>query len=269
MILFRTLLLLCLVAAAAFAGEPPTLDPPDGMVLVPAGEFMMGRSFETEDDKRGMRPLVLRDDLPAHAVRLDAFYMGSREVTEAEYKRFVKAAAHRAPYHWLGGTVPEGTEDFPVHNVDWFDAKAYCEWQGKRLPTEAEWERAARGDLEGKHYPWGDDQPDRTRAHFNTPLGPKPVGSHAPNEFGLHDMASGVAEWCSDWFERTYYEHSPAGNPRGPEQGMYRIIRGGSWSSGPRRITVFFRNWVRPNQRTPNLGFRCVKNAPAQAATQE
>ncbi len=262
--LSRVALLLCVVAAV-FRGEAPKLDPPNGMVLVSAGEFMMGRSYETEDDKTGMRPLVLRDDLPAHPVRLHAYFMDSREVTEAEYEQFVKATGHRVPYHWLDGALPEGTEDFPVHNVDWSDATAYCEWKGKRLPTEAEWERAARGGLEEQHYPWGEDLPERTRARFNTPLGPGPVGSHAPSEFGLHDMAGGVAEWCSDWFERTYYEKSPGVNPRGPEQGMYKIIRGGSWSSGPRRITVFFRNWVRPNQRTPNVGFRCAKDSPAEA----
>ena len=157
--LSRVALLLCAVAAV-LGGEAPKLDPPDGMVLVPAGKFMMGRSHETEDDKVGMRPLVLRDDLPAHRVRLDAYFMDSREVTQAEYEQFVKATGHRVPYHWLDGVLPGGTEDYPVHNVDWSDATAYCQWKGKRLTTEAEWERAARGGLEEKHYPWGDDLPE-------------------------------------------------------------------------------------------------------------
>jgi formylglycine-generating enzyme required for sulfatase activity len=105
-------------------------------------------------------------------------------------------------------------------------------------------------------------------ARFNTPLGPAPTGKRKPNAYGIYDMAGGVAEWCSDWFERNYYETSPRKNPTGPEQGMYKAIRGGAWSDGPNRITVFFRNWVRPNQKTPNIGIRCVRDAPASGANQ-
>ena len=262
----RVALLLCVIAFGAFADEVGSSDAPAGMVLIPAGEFTMGRTFETPDYKKGMRPRILRDDRPAHTVRLDAYFMDAREVTQAQYEDFVQATGHRSPYHWKDDSAPDGKEDHPIHNVDWADADAYCTWQGKHLPTEAEWERAARAGEEGKRYPWGDDKPDRDRALFNTPLGPGPVGSHPPNAFGLHEMAGSVSEWCSDWFARTYYEHSPPENPQGPEEGMYKIIRGGSWADGPQRITVFFRNWVRTNQRTPNLGFRCAKDAPGTAA---
>jgi formylglycine-generating enzyme len=230
----------------------------DGMALIPAGTFTMGRTRETPDDKTGMRPLVLRDDRPPHKVTLDEFWMDTHEVTQAQYAEFVKKTGHRTPYHWLNGKLPEGKEKHPVHNVDWNDATAYCKWAGKRLPTEAEWERAARGGLEGQDYPWG-DKITPADARFNTAEGPGPVGSYKPNAFGLYDMAGSVSEWCNDWFERTYYESSPAKNPQGPETGQYKIIRGGSWADGPRRVTVFFRNWVRPNQTTPNLGFRCVQ----------
>lgn len=264
----RTALLLSVIVSGAFADEVGSQEAPAGMVLIPAGEFTMGRTFETADDKRGMRPLVLRDDRPAHVVRLGAYFMDAREVTQAQYAEFVKATGHRTPYHWVDGAAPEGKEDHPVHNVDWEDADTYCAWQGKRLPTEAEWERAARGGEEGKRYPWGDDKPDRQRALFNTPLGPGPGGSHPTNPFGLYDMAGSVSEWCSDRFERTYYERSPKENPQGPAEGMYKIIRGGSWADGPQRVTVFFRNWVRTNQRTPNLGFRCVQDASETRAAQ-
>ncbi len=233
---------------------------PEGMVSIQAGDFVMGRTFATPDDETGMRPLVLRDDIPAHAVRLDEFWMDKTEVTHAAYAEFIAAQGHRAPYHWKGGVMPENLAGHPIYNVDWADARAYCAWRGRRLPTEAEWERAARGGLDGMPYPWGDDKPTPSKARYSTQHGPAPVAQHEPNGFGLHDMAGGVTEWCHDWFERTYYAKSPEENPRGPSDGMYRIVRGGAWSDGPNRITVFFRNWVRPSQRTPNLGFRCVQS---------
>ncbi len=238
----------------------PEAEAPPGMVLIPAGEFTMGRTFTTSDDETGMRPLILRDDRPAHTVRLDAYWMDATEVTHAAYAEFVTTQSHRPPYHWLDGDLPERLERYPAYNVDWHDARAFCEWKDKRLPTEAEWERAARGNLEGARYPWGDEKPDRDKARFSTQAGPAPVAQHSPNGFGLYDMAGSVAEWCNDWFERTYYSNSPLENPSGPWEGMYRIVRGGAWSDGPNRITVFFRNWIRPNQRTPNLGFRCVQD---------
>ena len=227
-------------------------------VQIPGGTFTMGRSRETPDDKTNMRPMILRDDRPTHKVTIDAFDMDTHEVTQAQYAEFVKKTGHRVPYHWLGGKVPAGKENHPVHNVDWDDANAYCKSVDKRLPTEAEWEYAARGGLEGMDFPWG-DKITPADARFNTAEGPGPVGQYKPNAFGLFDMAGSVSEWCNDWFERAYYEKSPDKNPKGPETGQYKIIRGGSWSDGPRRVTVFFRNWVRPNQTTPNIGFRCAQ----------
>ena len=230
------------------------------MVLIPAGDFMMGRSKLTDDDKTGMRPLILRDDLPYHKVWLDAYFMDVKEVTHAGYAKFVEATQRQPPYHWLEGKYPESHELYPVYNVDWDDAGSYCGWQGKRLPTEAEWERAARAGNPGRDYPGGDSM-DSEKALFNVNSGPGPVGEFSANGFGLYDMAGSVSEWCSDWFDRTYYERSPERNPQGPAEGLYKMIRGGAWSDGPKRVTVFFRNWVRANQRTPNLGFRCVQDA--------
>ncbi len=241
-------LLLC--AAALLAEE--------GMVLVPAGEFTMGRTHLTPDDKTTMRPQVLLDDRPEHKVHLDAFWMDKTEVTHGRYTKFLEAAGHPKPYHWAA----RPPDDFPIYNVAWADARAYCEWAGRRLPTEAEWERAARGGIEGLSYPWAAEKADPKAALYNVQTGPGPVAKYPPNGFGLHDMAGSVSEWTADWFEREYYTRSPSKNPPGPETGAYKVIRGGAWSDPPFRITTFFRNWVRPTQRTPNIGFRCAKSAP-------
>lgn len=228
----------------------------DGMVLVPAGEFTMGRTRLTPDDKTTMRPRVLLDDRPARKVALDAFYLDKTEVTHGAYAKFLAATSRRPPYHW----PQRPANDIPIYNVDWEDASAYCAWAGKRLPTEAEWERAARGGLEEVSYPWG-DKADPKLARYNVSTGPGPVARFPPNAFGLYDMAGSISEWTNDWFEREYYSKAPAANPKGPETGVYKVIRGGAWSDSPARITTFFRNWVRPNQRTPNIGFRCAKSA--------
>lgn len=242
----RVFFILCISALAYDDSE---------MASIPAGEFTMGRTKLTSDDKTKMRPHVLLDDRPAHKVTISAFQIDRHEVTNAQYQGFVEATHHRAPYHWAhGAPVPE----MPVYNVSWDDANAYCQWKGERLPTEAEWERAARGGKEGLDYPWG-DQPDPKLARFNVAAGPGPVAKFPPNGFGVYDMAGNVSEWTADWFDGAYYASSPSVDPKGPAAGEYKVIRGGAWSDSGRRITVFFRNWVRPNQTTPNIGFRCAR----------
>ncbi|MBY0503302.1 MAG: formylglycine-generating enzyme family protein [Bryobacteraceae bacterium] len=230
-------------------------------VLIPAGTFTMGRTKLTSDDATKMRPQILLDDRPTHEVSISAFYLDTHEVTQAEYAVFVKEKKHAPPYHWVAGKVPEGGEKLPAYNVSWDDARAYCAAQGARLPTEAEWERAARGGLEAMDYPWG-DKFDAKLLRSGVELGPQEVGKYRPNAFGLFDMAGNVSEWVADYFDREYYARSPASDPPGPESGIYRVIRGGAWSDAPRRVTVYFRNWVRPSQRQPNIGFRCAKSAP-------
>src|SRR5262249_29380246 len=231
------------------------------MARIPAGEFTMGRTRLTPDDKTNMRPHVLLDDRPDHKVWLDAYWIDKTEVTHPRYAEFVKATGRRAPYHWPGGKMPPELAEMPVYNVHWSDADAYWGWAGKRLPTEAEWERAARGGKEGLNYPWGDEKPTKKLALFDVQTGPQPAAQYPPNGFGAYDLAGSVSEWCADWFDRDYYTSSPVKNPAGPPSGTYKVIRGGAWSDSAPRITVFFRNWVRPNQRTPNVGFRCVKPA--------
>jgi formylglycine-generating enzyme required for sulfatase activity len=243
--------LILMIAAGLAAGQ-------EGMVRIPAGEFTMGRTRLTPDDQTSMRPQVLLDDRPARTVHVDEFWMDATEVTQQRYAGFLKASGRPAPYHWLNGRIPDGQEQFPVYNVDWEDASAFCAWSGKRLPTEAEWEKAARGGKEGFDYPWG-EKIDPKMARYGVQSGPGPVGRYTPNAYGLYDMAGSVSEWCSDWFERDYYAHAPRENPAGPGSGVYKVIRGGAWSDSAPRVTVFFRNWVRPGQKTPNLGFRCAK----------
>src|SRR5579862_3670565 len=199
------------------------------MAAIPAGEFTMGRTKLTSDDKTNMRPHVLLDDRPAHKVTVGAFQIDRHEVTNAQYRAFVESTGHRTPYHWTDGHYPDRAADLPVYNVNWDDANAYCRWKGERLPTEAEWERAARGGKDALDYPWG-DQPDPKLARFNVSSGPGPVAKFPSNGFGVYDMAGNVSEWTADWFDAAYYQNSPTVNPTGPPTGEYKVIRGGAWS---------------------------------------
>ena len=206
------------------------------MVMIPAGEFQMG-SAEGDDDEE-----------PVHTVYLDAFYMDIYEVTNAQYYNFVEAIGHRLPEYWMDDDV--NAPDQPVSGVSWYDAKAYADWVGKRLPTEAEWEKAARGGLDRKQYPWGDAPHPPTRSgNFADEMGKEAflewdyaiagyddgyaytaaVGSFMPNDYGLHDMAGNVSEWCADWYSSDYYGRSPRNHPKGPVQGIHHVMRGGSW----------------------------------------
>ena len=247
---------LFLLATLGFAATP------EGMVLVPEGEFTMGRSKLTPDDKTTMRPRILLDDRPTRKVFVSAFHMDAKEVTHEQYAKFV-AAFKRVPpypYHWQDGKPPADLLTSPVFNVTWNDAVDYCKWQGKRLPTEAEWEKAARGGKEGLDYPLS-DKLDAKAARYANPTGPSPVGSFPPNDYGLSDMSGNVAEWCADWFDRDYYSRNENHNPQGPPTGQYKVIRGGAWSDSAKVLKLHYRNWVRPTQRTPNIGFRCVVTA--------
>ena len=187
---------------------------PKGMVLIPAGEFEMGSNNADRDEK------------PVHTVYVDAFYMDIHEVTVGEYKRFLQETGHRPLPTRFSKYFP--TDAHPVAGVSWHDAMAYAKWAAKRLPTEAEWERAARGGLKGKMYPWGDAAPDGTQCNFADTNSYKsyadhniddgyelnaPVGSYLPNPYGLHDMAGNVWEWCLDAYEPNFYSNSPVKNP--------------------------------------------------------
>ncbi|MBY0508502.1 MAG: formylglycine-generating enzyme family protein [Bryobacteraceae bacterium] len=244
------LLLACCLQAA---------DPP-GMVRIAGGEFQRGRTFAWADYEVAWYPNPVKDDVPVRAVTLDPFWLDATEVTNQRYAVFVKATGHRAPYHWRQAQMPVGKGAYPVHNVSWDDAVAFCAWDGgKRLPTEAEWERAARGPQAGPMYPWGDREITPKDAVYNQLDGPQPVCAKG-NIGGLCDLIGNVWEWCADWYGQKYYAESPDRNPPGPAAGSYRVLRGGSWFDVPPLfLTIPYRSWARPGERSPTIGFRCAR----------
>lgn len=233
----------------------------------------MGRLHMWLIDELQMHLRLRLDDQPVHLVHIDRFEIDRYEVTNEEYALFVQAKQIKPPFHWKGGKVPENQGRVPAYNVSWDEASAYCAWVGKRLPTEAEWEKAARGGTDKTMYPWGDELlpgagPARfgetpnvpKRAHYGLPNGATTVGSYPPNGYGLYDVVGNVNEWVNDWYNRTYYSVSPEANPAGPETGMYRIFRGASWAETDERVLgLHYRNFTNPSHRSNVLGFRCAK----------
>jgi sulfatase modifying factor 1 len=223
---------------------------PAELVLIPGGEFLMGADLEG-------------DRSPVHPVRLDAFYMDRYEVTNAQYQRFCQATGRRLPRFWQMSGFRSGLRypNHPVVGVSWRDAVDYATWCGKRLPTEAEWEYAARGGLAGLDFPNGNslDPSDGNYARSGQG-GPVAVGSYPANGFGLHDMQGNVVEWVADFYDAAYYASSPAVNPQGPDTGRFRVIRGGGWHSGASCNKVHFRNALPPNWLDFNVGFRCARD---------
>jgi formylglycine-generating enzyme required for sulfatase activity len=237
------------------------------MVLIPGGEFQRGRTFPWVDAELKYSPTAFSDDRPVRPIRIDAFYLDEAEVTNARYAAFVAARRHRPPYHWVRGQMPSDKGSQPVVNVSWEDAAAFCKWEGKRLPTEAEWEHACRGSEDNRMFPWGDGDPNPKLAHYDAG-GAGDVCTKARNDFGLCDMAGNVWEWTADWYGRTYYSDAPASNPPGPEHGLYRVLRGGSWfDQGKLFLTCSYRSWARPGERSPTIGLRCAKDGTGRTRT--
>lgn len=241
------------------------------MVLIPAGEFLMG----SDDDE------AYDDQKPVHQVYVDAFYMDKYPVTNAQYKKFLDANPQwckdgllPAEYAysdyllaWDENTHPTGKGDHPVTSVSWYAAMAYARWAGKRLPTEAEWEKAARGGLVGMKYPWGNTI-DENLANYDGNIGDTtPVDRYMPNRYGLYDMSGNVWEWCLDAYDKTFYASAPHRNPvAGGQVGneftsvkSNRVLRGGSWlnSASSLRVAGRFRN--APTVTIVNGGFRCAR----------
>jgi formylglycine-generating enzyme required for sulfatase activity len=236
------------------------------MVLIPPGEFLMG-----EDTRRYAVGDPTYNYAPKHQVYLDAFYMDKYEVTTARYAKFLEASQRPTPRFW--SEVKLDTDgDRPVIGVRWEDADAYCNWVGKRLPTEAEWEKAARGP-DGRKYPWGDEAPSRSLASYDWPgvrfwqgYGTlSPVGSYEEGKspYGIYDLAGNVWEWVADWYNRNYYLTGPKENPKGPATGKERVVRGGSWRHAPELLRSSYRNHYEPSALPfTYLGFRCAKDLP-------
>lgn len=242
--------LLALAAAAVWAANPspPGKEAP-GMVLIPEGEFVMGTPGGTDN--------------PAHPVRLKAFWLDAREVTCAQYLAFCEATKRDLPMFWNFKEFHCGTEypNHPVVGVSWRDAADYAAWCGKRLPTEAEWECAARGGQAGFDYPNGPTLgPDDANCGRFSKGGTLPVGSYPPNGYGLYDMLGNVSEWVVDRYDADYYSTGPKENPPGPDQGRFRVFRGGGWHTGPGCAKVSYRNALPGNWLDFNVGFRCAKD---------
>lgn len=224
------------------------------MILINGGDFLMGIA---------PNPNAKYIDNAKHRVVVGDFYLDKYEVTNAQYYEFVKATGHRLPEFWGMDVFKSGMEypDHPVVGVTWGDAAKYADWAGKRLPTEAESEYAARGGLVQKSYPNGDEM-NETLGNYNGTNGhPVRVGSYPPNGFGLHDMAGNVAEWVYDFYAKDYFIDSPVEDPKGPEIGKRRVIRGGGWRSGKSCTSCWFRQSLRPHWVDIGVGFRCAKDA--------
>jgi sulfatase modifying factor 1 len=220
-----------------------------GLVLIPEGNFLMG-SDAGQDCER-----------PIHRVWIDAFYLATTQVTNAEYERCLRATSAAPPPFWKDPNFNHPEQ--PVTGVSWFEAARYCEWLSSqservyRLPTEAEWERAARGGIEQKNFPWGDD-PAESLPNYATrwQTGPEPVGRYSSNAFGLYDLCENVHEWCSDWYDANYYASSPERNPPGPATGQRKASRGGSWRHHVKVSRCSARSSIPPEFQYADYGFR-------------
>jgi iron(II)-dependent oxidoreductase len=243
-LIFVIVSLLLLGPFEAFPGLNNDLKDPVAMVYVPGGSYVMGADKGFPDEQ------------PKHEISIDPFYIDIHEVTVAQYKKFLDETGRSAPGFWL----PEiDRPDHPVVGVSWKDAAAYAKWAGKRLPTEAEWELAARGGTAEGRYPWG-DEPDLQFANVGS-FGIAPVKSFKPNGYGIYDMIGNVWEWCSDWYDPEYYSSSPKENPQGPESGKYKVLRGWAWYCNKDQVKVTKRYSSDPTARSYSYGFRCVKPA--------
>ena len=232
------------------------------MMLIPAGTFEMGDHHDN-----------MMSALPIHTVTLDDFYMDSTEVTNAQYRVFIEQTGHRKPSYWTNSSYNQLNQ--PVVGVDWYDAMAYASWAGKRLPTEAEWEYAARGGLVGKRYPWGDEAATAGRANYESKVGkPTVVGSYPANGYGLYDMAGNVWEWCLDKWDSSYSGKGSFVNPLSGNESIEavtsnyksirgnRVLRGGSWNYRTRTLRTAYRRSYYPTGKYLNSGFRCVSGSP-------
>jgi sulfatase modifying factor 1 len=263
------------------------------MARVPAGEFVMGSPRGSDG---------FEDEQPQRRVYLSGFRIDVREVTNADYEKFVRATGHRMPANanpssslWENNEPLAGSADHPVVNVSWDDAVAYCLWRGKRLPTEAEWEKAARG-TDGRRYPWGNEwdyqlansasfwagktvefaSGDEWNAFWMKGDGARisrerglkgevltlPVGSFptAVSPYGVLDMAGNASEWVQDWYDPNYYTRAPLSDPAGPERGAVKVQRGGSWLKPALSMRTTDRDYGDPNSRPSGAGFRCAKD---------
>ena len=249
------------------------------MVLIPAGEFLMGSDKKTDR-------LAYRSEIPQRSVYLDAFMIGKYEVTALEYLKFVLATDRLPQLDWRydGGNFQDTMAHHPIMHVNWYDADAYCKWAGKRLPTEAEWEKAARG-VDGRLFPWGSEYAGPTRANFGRtglsgPVRDRPERlllyppiisvdkyENALSPYGLYQTIGNVSEWVSDWYDQDYYKTAPGRNPKGPETGSQKAFRGGGWMDSTTTMRAAMRNGTDPKTKINWMGFRCAQDVKEGTAS--
>jgi len=259
------------------AMERVKLPTKDEMVFVPAGPFLMGSTKKVD---RNAYP----SEFPQRTVYLDAFEIDKYEVSALQYLKFVLATDRKPLVDWRydGGNFQETMTHHPVMHVSWYDADAYCRWAGKRLPTEAEWEKAARGE-DGRVNPWGNQPAGLSRANFGRtglsgPVRDRPERlmlyppiiavdkyENAVSPYGVHQMIGNVAEWVADWYDKDYYQVAPERNPKGPLAGTQRAFRGGGWMDSTTTMRAAMRNGADPETKINWLGFRCARDAQQDA----
>jgi len=244
---------------AAIAAEEPMIEKDSvEMVIIPAGPFI-----------RGSAPGEGRlDEQPRRKIYLNAFAIDKNEVSNAHYMKFLEETLHKPPMNVFAERPfdqEEGIAELPVVQITWHDAVDYCFWAGKRLPTEAEWEKAARGS-DGRLYPWGNEPPTVQKANFEKDWDGKktfvevtalPEGQ---SSFGLYNLSGNVREWVQDWYDSEYYSKSPDKNPKGPETGILKVLRGGSWRSFDSDVRAASRGKGGFALKTHGIGFRCARD---------
>lgn len=237
--------------------------PPNDMLEVPKGEFLMGSNDVDKEAKAlqyGSRKPWYENEKPQRSVGVDRFFIDKTEITHAQYKQFLDATGRKPPMQWPAGTYQPKYADYPVVFVTWFDADAYCKWKGRRLPTEAEWEKAARG-TDGREFPWGNEfdlKKANTLGEYSgaTPVGMFPEGK---SPYGALDMAGNAQEWTADWYKQ-YPDNTFKDDDYGEK---FKVVRGGGWGGmGHYTLQVYvrasFRNMAPPNGAFTDVGFRCV-----------
>jgi formylglycine-generating enzyme required for sulfatase activity len=273
-------ILIVVFAAASMAAQRPPSH--EGMARIPGGKFEMGidaaEITKLQEKFKVKRAELFAEEVPRHSVQLKPFYMDRTEVTNQAFKRFldknpewrkdrIDASLQNGKYlqNWTNGIFPTGKAKFPVVYVSWYAATAFCRSMGKRLPTEAEWEFAARGGLVGKEFPWGDEMPDKGRVNFSgSGLGsPTKVGTYPPNGYGLYDMAGNVWEFLADEWAK-YPSTTPTATATSNDFLIVktrRALRGGSFGASAVNLRVTYRDSHSPENAVEHVGFRCASNA--------
>ncbi|MFQ5596716.1 MAG: formylglycine-generating enzyme family protein [Nitrospiria bacterium] len=246
--------------------KTPPQPPPPGMVAISAGTFLRGSDKVDVNQQASelgtLKPWYL-DEHPAHQLHLPLFYIDKFEVTNTEYKLFIDATHSRPPVSFFGRSFPPGRQQYPVTDINWYEASRYCEWKGKRLPTEAEWEKAARG-TDGREFPWGNDYDKKKLNAGDSGIGDiAPIGSfqEGASPYGVMDMSGNVWEWTADWYQ-PYPDSTYQAELFGEKQ---KVFRGGGWGGiGHYALPLFYRTAYRssipPEEAYADLGFRCAKS---------